>query len=61
AEVIYKAATDGTNQLRYIIGADADLYVNGRINNSDQEYFNLMNSYFLKDTDRAYEVGIDLG
>ncbi|HEY0176631.1 MAG TPA: SDR family oxidoreductase [Pedobacter sp.] len=48
AEVIYKAATDGTNQLRYIIGADADLYVNGRANSSDQEYFNLMNSYFLK-------------
>jgi NADP-dependent 3-hydroxy acid dehydrogenase YdfG len=48
AAVIYQAATDDINQLRYIVGKDAELYVNGRLNNGDQDYFNLMNDYFLK-------------
>ncbi|WP_179414633.1 SDR family oxidoreductase [Mucilaginibacter sp. E4BP6] len=48
AEVIFQAATDDTNRLRYVIGKDAELYVNGRLNHNDQDYFELMNSYFLK-------------
>ncbi len=48
AEVIYGAATDGTDQMRYIVGKDAELYVNGRINNNDRGYQDIMSAYFLK-------------
>nr|WP_199156734.1 SDR family oxidoreductase [Pedobacter sp. ASV2] len=48
AQVIYHAATDGTDQMRYIVGKDAKLYVNGRIENNDEDYQNIMKSYFLK-------------
>ena len=38
AEVIYKAATDGTKQLRYIAGKDAETMANERADMSDEKY-----------------------
>jgi len=42
AEVIYTAATDETNQLRYIAGADAEQFVGARKAMSDDEFFTLI-------------------
>jgi NAD(P)-dependent dehydrogenase (short-subunit alcohol dehydrogenase family) len=38
AEVIYTAATDGTNQLRYLAGKDAEAMATERAQISDEEY-----------------------
>jgi len=38
AEVIYTAATDGTNQLRYHVGADAEQYLALRKKTTDEEF-----------------------
>ena len=38
AEVIYTAATDGTNQLRYLAGKDAESMATERAQISDEEY-----------------------
>ena len=44
AEGIYNAATDGTKNLRYQLGSDAEkLYANRR-KAGDQEFFNFMNA-----------------
>lgn len=48
AATIYQAATDGKQQLRYIIGADAQFYIDGKIKNSDEEYIRLMRGYFIE-------------
>jgi NAD(P)-dependent dehydrogenase (short-subunit alcohol dehydrogenase family) len=40
AEVIYTAATDGTNRLRYIAGEDAKIMTVERAKMSDEEYLN---------------------
>ena len=46
AEVIYRAATDGTNQLRYVATADIEPLVRTRRETSEQEYIALMRSQF---------------
>jgi len=46
-QMIYEAATDGTNRLRYLVGGDAKFFVDGKMNNSDQEYMDLMRGYFI--------------
>jgi NAD(P)-dependent dehydrogenase (short-subunit alcohol dehydrogenase family) len=46
AQVIYQAATDGTSQLRYVVGADAEHYLQARQTASDQEYLGIMRGYF---------------
>ncbi|NRA93118.1 MAG: SDR family oxidoreductase [Psychroserpens sp.] len=43
AEVIYTAVTDGTDQLRYRAGDDADYLLDNRKKMSDSEFFELMN------------------
>ncbi|XOV91727.1 MAG: SDR family oxidoreductase [Bacteroidota bacterium] len=43
AEVIYKAVTDGTTQLRYRAGDDADFLLNSRKNMTDDEFIEMMN------------------
>jgi hypothetical protein len=43
---IYQAATDGKDQLRYVIGDNARFYIDGKFNNSDQDYIKLMRNYF---------------
>lgn len=42
AEVIYTAATDGTSQLRYIAGKDAELLISERLQTSELAYIDYM-------------------
>ena len=44
AEVIYTAVTDGTDQLRYRAGDDANFLLDSRKKMSDEEFFEMMNS-----------------
>ena len=44
AEKIYEAATDGTNQLRYIAGADAEQIIAARKQMKDPEYLSMIKS-----------------
>jgi short-subunit dehydrogenase len=46
AETIYKAATDGTNQLRYIAGPDAEQIIAARKQMNDPEYLALIRSQY---------------
>jgi NAD(P)-dependent dehydrogenase (short-subunit alcohol dehydrogenase family) len=46
AQAIYQAATDGTSQLRYVVGADAERYIQARQTPSDQAYLRIMRGYF---------------
>lgn len=36
--VIYEAATDGKNQIRYLIGEDAPMYLSAKFDNSEEDY-----------------------
>ena len=47
AHVIYNAATDGTDRLRYLVGDDSRGFIRARQEMSDQEYVNFMRSRFL--------------
>ena len=44
ADVIYTAVTDGTDQLRYRAGEDANFLLDSRKKMSDAEFFEMMNS-----------------
>jgi len=46
AQVIYGAATDGTDRLRYLVGDDSRGFINARQNMSDQDYVEFMRSHF---------------
>lgn len=48
AEVIYNAVTDGTNQLRYRAGDDANYLLDIRKKMTDSEFFEMMNKQFGK-------------
>lgn len=48
AQTIYEAATDGSNRLRYAIGADARFYIDAKYHNSDLDYMQRMRGYFIK-------------
>ncbi|MFZ1809514.1 MAG: SDR family oxidoreductase [Cyclobacteriaceae bacterium] len=48
AEVIYTAVTDGTNQLRYRAGDDANFLLDNRKKMNDEEFFEMMNSQMGK-------------
>jgi hypothetical protein len=47
AKVIFAAATDGTNQLRYVATNDILPLVKARRETSEQEYMALMRSRFM--------------
>ena len=47
AQVIYSAATDGTDQLRYLIGDDSRGFIKARREMSHQDYVDFMRSRFL--------------
>ena len=47
AKVIYEAATDGTNQLRYVATADIVPLVKARRETSEKEYIELMRAKFM--------------
>lgn len=44
AEVIYEAVTDGTSQLRYRAGEDANFLLDNRKKMTDEEFFEMMNN-----------------
>jgi NADP-dependent 3-hydroxy acid dehydrogenase YdfG len=46
AEVIYTAATDGTDTLRYRAGADAEQLLTARKHMSDEEFFGMMRANY---------------
>jgi hypothetical protein len=46
AGVIYEAATDGTDQLRYTAGEDAAMYISSRHQLDDASYIQGMKSQF---------------
>jgi NAD(P)-dependent dehydrogenase (short-subunit alcohol dehydrogenase family) len=48
AHTIYKAATDGTTQLRYVVGDDAQFYIDTKMKNPDQEFVGLIRGFYLK-------------
>ncbi|MCF8262375.1 MAG: SDR family oxidoreductase [Melioribacteraceae bacterium] len=48
AEVIYNAVTDGTNQLRYRAGDDADFLLDSRKKMTDEDFFDMMNKQLEK-------------
>ncbi len=43
---IYQAVTDGTTQLRYVSGADAEYYVQARQTPTDADYLAIMRGHF---------------
>ncbi len=42
AQTIYEAATDGALKLRYVVGEDAQFYVELKYKNSEQDFLNIM-------------------
>jgi NAD(P)-dependent dehydrogenase (short-subunit alcohol dehydrogenase family) len=50
AKVIYEAATDGTNRLRYVATRDIEPLVKARRETSEQDYIAFMRSRFLSET-----------
>ena len=46
AHVIYDAATDGTDRLRYLVGDDARGFIKARRNLDDQDYIDFMRKHF---------------
>jgi hypothetical protein len=47
AEVVYEAATDGTNQLRYLAGADAKATYLARLELGDEQFRQATAQQFL--------------
>jgi short-subunit dehydrogenase len=47
AKAIYEAATDGKIKLRYVVGEDAQFYIDGKMKNDDQNFVKLMRDYFV--------------
>lgn len=48
AEEIYKAATDGTDQLRYAVGSDAKAWIADRTSMDDRSFSTKMRHFFLE-------------
>ena len=46
AEVIFQAATDGSNTLRYTAGQDAEIFLKVRRESNDEEYFEAVKKQF---------------
>jgi NAD(P)-dependent dehydrogenase (short-subunit alcohol dehydrogenase family) len=48
AQTIYEAAIDDTDRLRYVVGADAQFYIDAKYQNADPDYMRQMRGYFIK-------------
>lgn len=48
AKVIYEAATDNTDRLRYLVGNDTRGFIKAREEMFDQEYVDFMRARFKK-------------
>ncbi len=53
AQEIYRAATDGSKRLRYLVGVDSRSFIRARREGSEDEYEALMRSYFPVYPDRG--------
>ena len=53
AEVVYEAATDGKDQLRYIAGADAKATYAMRLQLGDEAFRKAMAQQFFGDAEKA--------
>ena len=47
AQTIYEATTDGKAQLRYVIGEDAQFYIDTKYKNSDLDFIKIMRDRFV--------------
>lgn len=47
ANTIYKAATDKTNKLRYVIGGDAQFYINTKLKNTETDFVEGIRNSFI--------------
>jgi len=47
AATIYQAATDEKEQLRYVVGEDAQFYIDTKFKNTDNDYIKLIRNYFI--------------
>lgn len=47
AATIYEAATDQSEKLRYVIGDDAQFYIDAKMKNDDEEFVKQMRDYFI--------------
>ena len=47
AAVIFQSATDDKEQLRYVVGADAQFYIDGKMKNTDEAFVRSMRAYFI--------------
>lgn len=47
AEAIFKAATDGTNQFRYVVGEDAKMLIQMKEDCDDEDYLSNITQHFL--------------
>ena len=47
AQTIFQAATDGSTQLRYVVGEDAKFYIDNKMKNSDADYLKKMRGLFI--------------
>ncbi|WP_343633955.1 SDR family oxidoreductase [Fluviicola sp.] len=47
ADVIYEAATDESTRLRYIIGADAQFYIDTKWKNTEDQFVRTIRSFFF--------------
>jgi NAD(P)-dependent dehydrogenase (short-subunit alcohol dehydrogenase family) len=47
AQTIYQASTDNKTQLRYVIGQDAQFYIDTKYENNDSEFIKIMRDRFV--------------
>jgi NAD(P)-dependent dehydrogenase (short-subunit alcohol dehydrogenase family) len=47
AKTIYAAATDGKTQLRYVIGQDAQFYIDTKQNNNESDFIKAIRGFFI--------------
>jgi NAD(P)-dependent dehydrogenase (short-subunit alcohol dehydrogenase family) len=47
ATTIYQAATDGKAQLRYVVGEDAQFYIDAKNKNSQEDFVKLVRDWFI--------------
>lgn len=47
ADTIYKAATDQNSKLRYVIGADAQFYIDTKLKNTEENFIRSVRDFFI--------------
>ena len=52
ANTIFSAATDGTAQLRYVVGEDAQFFIDAKLKNTDTDYIKNIREFTIGSTER---------